>query len=211
MQYFRAFVESFGAAPLSLLASPLPQDPIYQYASGEYPLTEESRARVFDYLQNQTLYTDDFGQIEQADFLLAFSFGDGESTNSKLASLVRDLTKQTSNLPLCLQQEIASHLADINHFTIADLDYQTTADVVARAKSKKLGFNVIVVAQAWHAKRCIETCQSLGLKVVALRGVNHFPFDDPQPWVRNPINWIIKESHRELATGDEISQKYQLL
>jgi hypothetical protein len=46
--------------------------------------------------------------------------------------------------------------------------------------------------------------------VVGLRTVDRFPQNDPQPWVRNPINWVLKESQRQFVTGQEISRLLQL-
>ncbi|GAB2648411.1 YdcF family protein [Vibrio panuliri] len=210
MRHFRDFVHSIGfTLPPSLhFSSALLPD--FHHVTKTYALDEESKGRLRDYMTHHTLYLDDFGHIDQGDFVLAFSFGDSDSTNQKLANVVDLVCHSNPKLDVCLQQEVAKHTNLSNATEISCQDYQTTFDVAQKAKLLGLGQRVVVVAQAWHAKRCIETCQSLGLDVVALRGVNHFPFDDPQPWVRNPINWVIKESHRELFSGVQVSQKYQL-
>ncbi|ROV59847.1 hypothetical protein EGH82_11835 [Vibrio ponticus] len=171
--------------------------PSFQYAGYEYPLDEDSQRKVFEYLARLPLFLSDFGLIEDAEFIVGFSFGDGASTNTQLARVVDSIHQLHPQIPLYLQQEIAHHCQNSAFIALEDEGYQTTLDVAQKAQGLALGSSVGVVAQAWHAKRCVETCQSLGLHVVALRVINHFPFDDPQPWVRNPINWVIKESLRE--------------
>ncbi|WP_241212164.1 hypothetical protein [Vibrio scophthalmi] len=179
------------------------------YTHPDYTLGSDAKRRVHDYLANQPLFLQDYGQIEQADFAIGFSFGDSDCINLELANIANKVHQIAPSLTLYLQQEIALH-ASTPRIIIANNQYQTTFDVAKQAQQRQVGKKVLVLAQAWHAKRCIETCQSLGLEVVALKVVNGFPANDPQPWVRNPINWVIKESHRHMATGYEISQKYQL-
>lgn len=185
--------------------------PSFQYAGYEYPLDEDSQRKVFDYLSRQPLFLNDFGSFEDSEFIVGFSFGDGASTNIQLAQIVDVISQCYPKIPLYVQQEVALYCKSSGFVVLAEEGYQTTLDVAQKAHGVALGNKVGVIAQAWHAKRCVETCQSLGTEVVALRVINHFPYDDPQPWVRNPINWVIKESLRESATGYEISQRYQLL
>lgn len=211
MRNFCDFVQSLGFGHCTLPSCNSISELFFHYQSPQYQLEESAKLRIQDYLSRETLYLDSFSTDEAADFALAFSFGDSECVNIELAEQLAMLHKQHPNLPLFAQQEIASHLATVTHYAIRNDDYQTTFDVAKSAKDQQQGSNVLIVAQAWHAKRCIETCQSLGLNVVGLKVVNQFPKNDPQPWVRNPINWIIKESHRTIATGYEVSQRYQLV
>lgn len=172
--------------------------PKFQYAECDYPLDKGSQKKVFDYLSRQPLFLNDFGSFEDSEFIVGFSFGDGASTNIKLAQIVDVISQCYPKIPLYVQQEVALYCKSSGFVVLAEEGYQTTLDVAQKAHGVALGNKVGVIAQAWHAKRCVETCQSLGTEVVALRVINHFPYDDPQPWVRNPINWVIKESHREM-------------
>jgi len=176
----------------------------------QYRLTEESKTRVQHYLSNEPCCQTDFGKLSEVDFVIAFSFGDGAQVNRSLAQVVRHIHATSPSKALFIQQEIAVHISDISVASIDSEQYQTTFDVAKSAVDLALGKRALVIAQSWHASRCIKTCQDLGLQVEALRVVNEFPSNDPQPWVRNPINWVIKESHREVATGYEISELYNL-
>ena len=211
MRHFCNFVHGLGFAQSPLGACSLMTDPRFHYSLHGYQLGDEAKKRVYEYLSTQTLFLSSYGQLERANFVLGFSFGDSHCINRKLANLARTALLGIPNLSLYLQQEIALHCANLPLVSIGHGDYQTTLDVATKAKQRHIGNKVVVLAQAWHAQRCIETCQSVGLNVVALRVVNGFAANDPQPWVRNPINWVIKESHRHMATGDEISLQYQLV
>lgn len=178
----------------------------------DYCLDDTQKARIEDYLHTNELTLTDFGDPLKAHGIVAFSFGDSEDVNRELADVSVSLMKNNVFLDAHLQQEVAVHALEkaTNINVIRNDNYQTTADVARVALDHSVGRNVIVVAQAWHAKRCIETCQQAGLNVVGLRTVQSFPKNDPQPWVRNPINWILKESNRRFATGHEISKALQL-
>lgn len=178
----------------------------------DYRLDDTQKARLEDYLHSNELTHTDFGDPLKAHGIIAFSFGDSEDVNKELADVSVSLMKNNAFLDAHLQQEVAVHALDkvTNINVIRNDDYQTTADVARVALEHSVGRNVIVVAQSWHAKRCIQTCQQAGLNVVGLRTVQSFPKNDPQPWVRNPINWVLKESNRRFATGYEISKELQL-
>lgn len=210
MRHFCQFVETLGFGENQLSACYTYSSPQFFYTSPGYTLGSEAKKRVHSYLAQQPLFLQDYGQIEQADFVIGFSFGDSDCINIELANLVRVVHQIAPSLTLFLQQEIAQHALSLPQVPLTNHHYQTTCDVAKQAQQHQAGRKVVVLAQAWHANRCIETCRLLGLEVVALRVVNGFPANDPQPWVRNPINWVIKESHRHLATGYEISQRYQL-
>ncbi|ODS04338.1 hypothetical protein RJD39_20590 [Vibrio scophthalmi] len=209
MKHFCQFVQTLGFSECQVGACDPFSEPQFFYTHPDYTLGSDAKRRVHDYLAHPPLFLQDYGQIEQADFAIGFSFGDSDCINLELANIANTVHQIAPSLTLYLQQEIALHTST-PQITIANNQYQTTFDVAKQAQQRQVGKKVLVLAQAWHAKRCIETCQSLGLEVVALKVVNGFPANDPQPWVRNPINWVIKESHRHMATGYEISQKYQL-
>ncbi len=215
-----------------------------------YNLEDDAKSLIRDYLTDRTLCLHSFGDTSDAESVIAFSFGDSEEVNCKLAIEVEQLHQEARGLKLLAQSEISQHLTKaVPHIAITNKQYQTTHDVAAFAlkltitpKLTKLTLTpklpklsdtrrihrtrikltptikrirlikpkVVVVAQSWHAQRCVQTCQDLGFQVVALRTVVGFPSKDPQPWVRSPVNWVIKESHREVATGYEISHRYNL-
>ena len=211
MRHLCDFVQALGFGESHLGACSVMTEPRFNDSLYEYQLGDEAKKRVYEYLSTQTLFLSSYGQLERANFVLGFSFGDGYCINRKLANLARTTHLDIPYLSLYLQQEIALHCASLPLVSIEHRGYQTTQDVATKAKQLNKGHKVVVLAQAWHAQRCIETCQSVGLDVVALRVVNGFAANDPQPWVRNPVNWVIKESHRHMATGAEISQQYQLV
>ncbi|MGF1748078.1 MULTISPECIES: hypothetical protein [Vibrio] len=181
-------------------------------SSRDYQLSQQQKQRVETYLGETPLSIDDYGNPLDAHSVIAFSFGDSDDVNSSLAQETIKIVKQYPFLDAHLQQEVATHaINSIKHaHVITSESYLTTTDIAKQALARAVGRNVIVVAQSWHAKRCIETCEEVGLNVVAVKTVNRFPAEDPQPWVRNPINWILKESHRAVATGVEISKKLNL-
>ncbi|MGF1786500.1 hypothetical protein L4D00_11960 [Photobacterium swingsii] len=184
------------------------------YASRRYVLPRTSAMMVKSYLSQTQLFLEPYGDVADADAVLAFSFGDAPAVNEELYNVALESVIAHPTMPLLMQQEIAIH-ASSSHvastFSIQANDYQTTADVAHAALALTDKRKVLVVAQAWHAQRCIDTCESLGWEVVGLRCSSAFPEDDPQPWVRHPLNWIIKESHREQAAGYEISERFQLI
>ncbi|MDO6544256.1 hypothetical protein [Photobacterium sanguinicancri] len=184
------------------------------YASRRYVLPRTSAMMVKSYLSQTQLFLEPYGDVADADAVLAFSFGDAPAVNKELYEVAQECVIAHPTMPLMMQQEIAAH-ARASHFaptfSIQANDYQTTADVAQAALALTDKRKVMVVAQAWHAQRCIDTCEALGWQVVGLRCSSDFPEDDPQPWVRHPLNWIIKESHREQAAGYEISERFQLI
>ncbi|MGF1754239.1 hypothetical protein L4C33_11645 [Vibrio makurazakiensis] len=216
MRYFYDFLtytDAYKPQPLSCHA-----ELKYEYLQFQYALSDRSKKRVQRYLLNEPCFLHDFGAISDVDSVIAFSFGDSSRVNRQLSEIVNQLYLLDPTKNLYIQQEIASHLPMLPIASIECDEYQTTYEVALKAagsahqggKNNQYGRKVLVVAQAWHASRCIKTCQELGLDVAGLRVVNDFPAADPQPWVRNPINWVIKESHRDVATGYEISKLYSL-
>ncbi|MFM2587016.1 hypothetical protein [Vibrio sp. TBV020] len=193
---------------LSFLASdPKP----FQYAQPSYSLEEGAKQRIHQYLSSNVWTRASYGALSNVDIAIAFSFGDSDDVNVELATQVERVFQCAPQLDLYLQQEVACHVKDIPYISIKNAQYQTTTDVARYALNNHGKARVLVIAQSWHAQRCIDTCEELGLNVVALRVVDGFPSQDPQPWVRNPINWIIKESFRDEATGYEISERFNLV
>lgn len=184
---------------------------VFSYCNASYNLPISSKQRLENYLSIGQPFLSPFGNISQADTLIAFSFGDSADVNIQLSELANSIAHLYPYIHVQLQQEIAQHYPRHKQISIIkNQEYQTTTDVAQEALKNVTSRKVIIVAQSWHAKRCIVTCTEQGWDVVGLRCVDDFPTKDPQPWVRNPLNWLIKESHREVATGQEISQLFQL-
>ncbi|PQJ85065.1 hypothetical protein [Aliivibrio sifiae] len=184
---------------------------VFNYCNSSYQLPVSSKQRLERYLALGQPFLMPYGNLNQADTLIAFSFGDSSDVNIQLSELAEKIQDSYPNIHVQLQQEIALHYPRNKQINIIEnKNYQTTADIAREALNNIDSRNVVVVAQSWHAKRCIDTCKQQGWNVVGLRCVDSFPSQDPQPWVQNPLNWLIKESHREIATGQEISQLFQL-
>jgi uncharacterized SAM-binding protein YcdF (DUF218 family) len=52
----------------------------------------------------------------------------------------------------------------------------------------------VLIAQAWHGPRALRLCAESGLDVTVGEFVDDFSPSDPQPWVRNWLVWVFKES-----------------
>ena len=155
------------------------------------------------YFDKYTYYLSPFGVMDARFPLLAFSYGEGREVNLKLASLVVDAMGAYSSIRGILQWEIADLVIEVNPL-LADRitpiwlpenkDYMTTREVVSKALGHTTQRKANLVAQLWHASRCIRQAQEQGWHIISLRGVNAFATHDPQSWVRHPLDWLIKES-----------------
>ena len=208
---FYDFLRELGIAPPPQSSVQNVSSTDYRYTKSNYHIEESAKQRIVRYLASNVLKRLNFGDISDSYGMIAFSFGDSEEINKLLAEEVKNFHRENPLASCYVQQEIASQLNSTPHVSIQNSDYQTTTDVARSALNDIGRAKITVIAQSWHAQRCIETCESLGFDVVALRVSDGFPSADPQPWVRNPINWIIKESHREIATGYEISEQFNLV
>ena len=183
-------------------------DSLLDSCADTYQLSQADIQKIRYYLLSHQLKLECFGEPEDANAVIAFSFGASECVNKVLAAVVDDIVYHQPKVNVFAQQEISSHLGHIRHTPIISSDYQSTEDVARYASNSQCLDKVMIVAQAWHADRCVTVCQALNIDVVGLRVVDYFPENDPQKWVRSPINWIIKESFREEATGFEISKRF---
>lgn len=142
-------------------------------------------------------------------YLLAFSFGENPDVNMQLATSVERAISRLDSLRVFVQWEIANILCERNgqyrkrvsriDFD-CDRDYITSIEVVEKFKSmipKDDGVTLLLVCQAWHAPRCILTCEDRGLRVVQGEFVDEFSPSDPQKWVRNWLAWVLKEGTKK--------------
>ncbi len=181
------------------------------FQDGEYKaiLTEGQNARFLNYLRAGNYRCRDFGEKEDADYLLAFSYGENPDVNIQLAAIVQKALQAMVSLKAVVQWEIANILyerdarlkgvvkrIDLDY----DRDYITSAEVVEKFKRHAKGEedpSVFVVCQAWHAPRCIQICKRDGLKVVRGEFIDDFSRSDPQKWVRNWLTWVLKEGTKK--------------
>ena len=149
---------------------------------------------LVEYIQSKDFVRSDFGKDNDVDAVVAFSFGEGSEVNGKLAQIL----DRCEGSEIYAQWEIAE-LARGEVVALGSRDegiYLSTDDVVegfvADVGSDEL--LVKVVAQAWHAGRCVRSCERRDLKVIAGEFVDEFAAGDPQPWVRNSYIWMLRES-----------------
>lgn len=156
-----------------------------------------------DYLENYTCYLSPFGTINECYPILAFSYGEGREVNLKLAQQVVVVMTEYPGIKAILQWEIADIVLEfeprfVERISRVELpvnkDYITTKEVATYALKLSKQRNVNIVAQLWHASRCIRQVEELGWRVASLRGADAFAANDPQCWVRHPLDWLIKES-----------------
>ena len=104
-------------------------------------------------------------------------------------------------------------LRNINHIILNRInrieldygnDYITTNEIIDKfidyctfSNINISNLSLLIIAQSWHAPRCIDICKSKGLKVVAGRFSDKFSNSDPQSWVRNAFSWILKEGTKK--------------
>lgn len=173
------------------------------YESRSVSLTPQMRCEVEHYLDNYQLFLSDEGDFNSADVFLAFSYGEGEEVNKPLAAKAVELLDQYQGTTLYAQWEIAECLEDLRPdlmgrvvsigFDDAEL-YMTTSQVAQKALKQTQSNKVGVIAQSWHASRCVRHSEALGWHCQGVVTVDKFAQSDPQAWVRHPLDWILKES-----------------
>lgn len=168
-------------------------------------LTQSQNNSFLNYLQTQTWFLESFGNHEDADYLLAFSYGEGVEVNSEMARKIEKIARQNRAIQIAAQWEIVDILVKKNPSisgTIQRIElnpgktYITTGELIDKFILKYKSpqkTRIFIVAQAWHAPRCIALCKSRKLDVTGGEFVDQFPERDPQDWVRNAFNWVLKE------------------
>ncbi len=152
---------------------------------------------LMDYLEQGEFYLQSFGDVHEAGVVLALSFGESEGVNRKLAEVLDTL--EVDNDLIFAQWEVAGLVRLTKGVRAINLTpgetYMTTRGVVERfANVNEKQSKVRLVAQSWHAPRCRYWCKYFGYDVVGGTFVNAFAPNDPQPWVRDGLSWVLKES-----------------
>jgi hypothetical protein len=186
----------------------------FRQKQGKYRiiLTAKQNHKVLKYLKKKDFHRERFGHPRDAQYLLAFSFGEKPDVNAELATITERIGRNFSSVKIAVQWEIADILYGrdptfVQRIRRIDLDYGkdyiTTDGVIDKFIEEIVPIHeihekprVFVVAQAWHAPRCIETCNAKGLKVVGGDFSERFSPNDPQEWVRNAFSWVLKEGTR---------------
>jgi hypothetical protein len=151
------------------------------------------------------------GNADEADCLLAFSFGgvrqgDTIRPGASNAALARYAHEHFGHLPMILQGEIADACGprpsgpgtwriDRHRCPGRYLDTHEVA-VQARQIMARQGWEIaIVLAQSHHVPRVAAVCRKLGLGTVVPPGLEHIPFcpDSFQGWTRSRLRWIRRE------------------
>lgn len=197
--------------PLKTLLELVEAPEVFQKRVRKYRLvlTKGQNRRLLSFLASRKLKLENFGNPKNAQFLLALSFGEGSVVNDDLSKIVELVNKKHPSLILAAQWEIADTLLHHNpglkgyvHRIEKDRgkEYITTVEVVDQfmeniTQAKKLTEKpkVFIVAQAWHAPRCIHICRAKGLDAVGGEFSELFSPNDSQPWVRDAFHWVLKE------------------
>lgn len=188
----------------------------FQQNIGKYRLilTGRQNQHFLNFLTTKKIKLENFGNLKNAQFLLAFSFGEGSIVNKDLAKIVERIYKNQPSLIFAVQWEIADILINSNpllwqHIHRIEMDdgkeYITTIDVVEKfikhiipTRKVKDKPKVFIVAQAWHAPRCKTICNAKGLDVIGGEFSELFSPTDPQSWVRDAFSWVLKEGTTSL-------------
>ncbi|MCP4295015.1 MAG: YdcF family protein [Proteobacteria bacterium] len=169
-------------------------------------LTASQNRDFLEYMRNDNFCWNSFIHEENATHLLGFSYGESPDVNSQLALIVENILMTRPSLKVFVQWEIADTLFARNkdfRKRVQSIkmdpghDYITSIEVTRKFK-KKLSFTepvrLIVVSQSWHAPRCVKICSEEGFDIVQGGFIDDFSKSDPQPWTRDWLSWIIKES-----------------
>ncbi|NQT30193.1 MAG: hypothetical protein HQ596_06450 [Candidatus Saganbacteria bacterium] len=172
-------------------------------------LTPKQYEMLVKYIQAKDFVLDSFGTdpetLNQADAVLALSFGEANTVNAEIARQLFYLPDL--RIPIYAQWEIADELKGrgitldrSQRIGIPEgQDYINSKGVrdefIARMRKAKDGgaSKVVLACQAWHAVRCKKLCEDAGLEVVGLIAIDEFSPNDPQPWVQDAFSWVVKE------------------
>jgi hypothetical protein len=167
-------------------------------------LTSNQYNKLIDYLVEKQYYQNSFGKEVQTDAVLAFSFGKNPDVNRELARKLEELNSTDPNLQIFAQYEIYELIQSKRKFKdiikLGDRRYKyiSTGQIADKflAEYQKPIKEITLVAQAWHAPRCMEICFGKGINAVRGEFVDKFSPSDSQPWVRDVLSWVIKEAQK---------------
>jgi hypothetical protein len=167
-------------------------------------LTSNQYQKVVSYLLKNQFYCHSFGKDKPVDAVLALSFGKSNAVNADLAQKVETLLSEYPDLQVFAQWEVFDLIrqrhrySKLNRLGDKRSRYITTSQVIDKfiLSGQSMPTKIGLVAQSWHAPRCIEMCSEKGLQVVRGLFVDKFSPNDPQLWVKDVLSWIIKESQK---------------
>ncbi len=169
-------------------------------------LTNVQYERLVKYLSYGDFYFRNQDNADDAEFVLAFSFGERPAVNSQIRFDIEQAFDSKSNPPkIYAQWEIAdmvpfgpgAHLTFNRIGLDPGKDYITTRQVIQKFKQVAkydAGAKVFLACQAWHASRCWRYCQEEQLNIIGGVFADLFSPNDPQAWVRDELTWVINES-----------------
>jgi len=169
-------------------------------------LTTNQKDKLLIYLKDEKNYRlNSYGDLSEADYVLAFSFGENIDVNLEISLIVEEILIQTKKHQIFVQWEIGDLLSlknilykrSINKINYDyDKDYIDTEEVVTKflERIQTSSPKVLLVSQAWHAPRCKKVCEDRGIEVVGGKFVDEFSPNDNQKWVRNAFRWVLKEA-----------------
>ncbi|MFH0263796.1 hypothetical protein ACGRH2_25650 [Vibrio barjaei] len=164
------------------------------------------------YLRLHRYFTEPCGVVDPRFPILAFSYGEGKEVNQLIAEQVIIIMLSQPRIQAILQWEICdivlesqpSFKSRVTSIKFGPNEtYMTTKEVALKAIQYTQVRKVNIVAQLWHASRCIRQAEECGWRCVSLRGVDAFAPNDPQPWVRHPVSWLLKESRYRYTESQE--------
>jgi hypothetical protein len=193
--------------PQATIASLIADPATFGVVHGEYSavMTRDQGLRLFEYLRKGNYRTDRVETKGKPDAILGLSFGDNPDVNEVLAEKFVGAAVQFPDAEMCPQWELARALrwnSSINKRRIHQIDrdcdriYITSLEVIDKFKRNfgaEAAPNVLLIAQAWHAPRCLDICTKRQVHVVGGAFVDAFSPNDPQEWVRNWLTWVLKE------------------
>jgi hypothetical protein len=182
------------------------------YPRCEQLVTTRALCELDIYLNQHQYFTEPCGVVDPRFPILAFSYGEGREVNQLIAEQVITIMLSQPRIQAILQWEICDIVLDsqpnfksrVTSIQFGHNEtYMTTKEVALKAIHYTQVRKVNIVAQLWHASRCIRQAEECGWHCISLRGVDAFAPTDPQPWVRHPLYWLLKESRYRYTESRE--------
>jgi len=169
-------------------------------------LSKKQYSQLVSYISRKNYYRSTFGENEKFNVAIALAFGENQTVNLKLAKEIeaRIGTQNHNETTVFAQSEVFnlidgknrySNLIEISREGDKYLDTKRIIEKVLNSINNDSN-KVSLFAQSWHAARSLELCQNKGLNIVQGIFVDAFSPDDPQPWVRDVLSWVIKEAQK---------------